>query len=213
MHQGSVHYRQLAVSCLRKVYFTLANRLFTRLKELCAVAGLKACFMSLFISEKKSSQLSRLVCPSWAQTLQWRIERDSFLSVFPLKYSFMWWKRSRAFSKAQNDVCNIYFCLQIKARYTSQFEFKFREPSAACEAQTGAAQYYNTICMLKGWPLLFGCVSKCESLCVCVCVCVYVHIDQRRMCRWQGSLSGHCVGEGRLLAFNPLLTNLISRGS
>lgn len=40
-------------------------------------------------------------------------------------------------------------------------------------SQTGAAQYYNTICMLKRWPLLFGCVSKCESLCVCVCLCTY----------------------------------------
>lgn len=35
----------------------------------CAAVGLKVCFMSLFIWEERSFHLSRLVCPSWAQTL------------------------------------------------------------------------------------------------------------------------------------------------
>ncbi len=34
--------------------------------------------------------------------------------------------------------------------------------------QTGAAQYYNTICMLKRLLLLFGCVCVWLRLCVCV---------------------------------------------
>lgn len=68
-----------------------------------------------------------------------------FLSVFPLKHSFMWWKRSRAFSKARNDVCNIHFCLQIKTRYTSQFEFRLRESSAACEARSTVSNRRRSI--------------------------------------------------------------------
>lgn len=64
--------------------------------SVCAVAGLKVRFMSLFIWEEFST-LQACLSFLGSDTLQWWIEWDSFLLVFPTKHSFMWWKRSKAF--------------------------------------------------------------------------------------------------------------------
>lgn len=54
MHEGSAQWRQLAVSCLCKVYFTLANRLFARLKGALFVLWLALKLVScLCLSEKR----------------------------------------------------------------------------------------------------------------------------------------------------------------
>lgn len=69
-----------------------------------------------------------------------------------------------------------------------------------------AARYYNTICMLKRWPpVVWMCFLS---------VSVFVCVSTSAGCVADGAASPAIVSEeGRLLAFNPLLTNLISRGS
>lgn len=170
--------------------------------------ALKPISPSLFIWEKKISQLSRLVCPSWAQTLSGR--SSSFHSSLPTKHLFMRWKRAKASEDPAWCLQYLFFCsprLHILPIWIEIPGHCLCPERHTAPSLTGTARYYNTICMLKRWVRLSGCASKCECAGPCV------PIDLWRMCHCQGSLSGHCVGVESLLAFNPLLTNLISGGS
>lgn len=77
--------------------------------SVCAVAGLKARFMSLFIWEEASSQLSRLVCPSWAQTLCSGVSRGTLFSLCSLWSVHSCDERDLGLLRARHDVYNIHF--------------------------------------------------------------------------------------------------------
>lgn len=120
--------------------------------------------MSLCVWEKKSSQPSRLVCPSWAQT------PAPFSPVSPMRHSFTWWKRSKASEgPGMTSTISIFPHVETSPRsiWIQIFGNCLRPARHVALSQTGAAQYYNTICMLKRWPLLCGCAWECACLCLC----------------------------------------------